>query len=70
MELVRFFNWSRTMRGLDRDYMKMILPRKEGVPLYRRQTGSVYSVEFMGDSRMFQSFRRNEGRRAGSSVLF
>lgn len=70
MELVKLFSWSRSIGGMNGDRMRMKLPRSEKTPVYRRQTGSVYSVEFMGDSRLFQNFRRNEFRRAESSFLF
>ncbi len=70
MELVKLFNWSSSIGGMNRDQMRMVLPRNEKTPVYRRQTGAVYSVEFMGESHLFQNFRRNDSRRAGSSFLF
>ena len=70
MTFAKCLHLNRSIRGMNRPTGEMMLAVNERVPVYRRQVGAVFSVEYSGESRFSYEERRGGQRRPALSFLF
>jgi len=70
MTFAKCLQLNRSITNLARAANELVLPGSERTPIYRRQVGSVFSVEYSGEPRFNYEDRRGGNRRPALSYLF
>lgn len=70
MNFAKCLHLNSSVRGMSRPVSEFTLAVNDRVPFYRRQVGSVFSVEYSGEPRLGHDDRRGGHRRPALSYLF
>ena len=70
MTFAKCLHLNKSIRDLNSAKETFILPRSERVPVYRRQIGPIFSIEYVGEQRSGFEDRGREPRRSCPSYLF
>lgn len=70
MTFAKCLHLNRSVTSLARAANELVLPGNERTPIYRRQVGSIFSVEYSGEQRLSHENRRASGRRPAPGYLF
>ncbi len=70
MDFAKCLHLNKSIRGFDPVGEGFVLPRSEMVPIYRRQIGSIFSIEYVGEQRSCCEERERAPRRVCPNYLF
>lgn len=60
MTFAKCLHLNRSVTPMRRSALEFVLPSSDRTPIYRRQVGSVFSVEYSGEPRMSYEDRGKE----------
>lgn len=70
MNFAKCLHCNSSVKGINRADSEFVLPVNDRLPIYRRQVGSIFSVEYSGEQRFGHDDRRGGNRRPALSYLF
>lgn len=70
MTFAKCLHLNKSIKSINPAGEGFVLPRSERVPVYRRQIGSIFSVEYAGEQRSGFEDRARAPRRVCPSYLF
>ena len=70
MTFAKCLRLNKSVQAINRFEPTFVLPANERTPIYRRQTGPVFSVEYSGEQRLNYSGRGGTPRGVFQDCLF
>ena len=70
MTFAKCLQLNKSVKSIKRFEPTLLLPKNERTPIYRRQVGSVFSVEYSGEQRLDRGSRGGTPRGVFQDCLF